>query len=36
VEPVGQLRQLMADHPPLAARIERLERSAAEVAGVHP
>jgi Zn-dependent protease with chaperone function len=31
VEPAGRLQRLMADHPPLAARIERLERAAAAV-----
>jgi Zn-dependent protease with chaperone function len=37
LEPAGRRARLMADHPPLAARIERLERAAEPAVGAaHP
>ena len=36
VEPAGRLGRLMADHPPLAARIERLELSVPAAVSAHP
>jgi Zn-dependent protease with chaperone function len=36
LEPAGRLPRLMADHPPLRGRIERLERAAAPAVGLHP
>jgi Zn-dependent protease with chaperone function len=36
VEPTGRLARLMADHPPLPARIERLRGAAQHSSGMHP
>ena len=36
VAPPGRLVRLMADHPPLAERIARLERAAEPAVGAHP
>jgi Zn-dependent protease with chaperone function len=36
VEPTGRWARLMAEHPPLADRIKRLERAREPAVGVHP
>jgi Zn-dependent protease with chaperone function len=36
VEPSNRLRRLMADHPPLPARIKVLQRAARPAVGAHP